>query len=108
MIIQSNYVIFLHKHVESVKCDLLELESTQKHFWLIFNNCLKLEKALPCYFCHINSTTNFGLRPVGLDRSFHKLSKNIKFIKFGSVDLKLFNFEKASASKFDLKRKFEI
>jgi hypothetical protein len=33
------------------------------------------------------------MRPVALDRSFPKLSKDIKFITFGSVDLKLFNFK---------------
>jgi hypothetical protein len=38
------------------------VETTQKHFWLIFNNCLKLEKSLPCSFCHINSTKNLKAR----------------------------------------------
>ena len=43
-----------------------------------------------------------GLRPVGFDREFHKLSRNIKFIKFGLVDIFLFNFEVGSSIEFKL------
>jgi hypothetical protein len=39
---------------------------------------------------------------VGLDRVFHKLSKYMKFIKFGLANLILLNFEQASVSNFDL------
>ena len=102
MIILNNHVIFLHIHAEYLKCDLWELESTQNHLWLIFNKCLKFEKALPCYFYYISSTLNLGLRPVGLARYFHKLSKNIYFIIFGSVDIFLFNFENGNSIEFEL------
>jgi hypothetical protein len=54
---------------------------------------LKLEQSLPCSFYHINSTKHFGVKPVWLDRAFHKLSNNIKFVEFGAVDLKPFEFE---------------
>jgi hypothetical protein len=37
------------------------------------------------------------LNPVGLVRAKHKLSENIKFTKFGSVDFKLFKFEVGSS-----------
>jgi hypothetical protein len=37
---------------------------------------------------------------VGLGRSFHKLSKYIKFIKFGLANLILLNLEKAYVSNF--------
>jgi hypothetical protein len=85
--------MFFHNHVEYVKFDLGELESTKNHLGLIFNKCLNLEKALPCYFYHINSIILLGLRLVGLVRAFHKLSNNTKFIKFGPVDLLKFKFE---------------
>jgi hypothetical protein len=65
------------------------LESTQKHLWLIFNNCLKFEKLLLCYFYYSNSTTYFDLNPVWLAGAFHELSKYIKFIKNDRADLKL-------------------
>jgi hypothetical protein len=84
------------------------LESTQKHFWLIFNKWVMFKKALLCYFYHINSTNNFEVRPVGLDRAFHKLFKYIKFIKFGLVDLFLLNFESSSSIEFEFKRNKRI
>jgi hypothetical protein len=43
------------------------------------------------------------VRPVGLDKEFHKLSGYIKFIQIGSVDLKLFNFEHSTSIGFELK-----
>jgi hypothetical protein len=33
------------------------------------------------------------VKPVGLDRDFPKLSSNIKFVEFGALDLKTFEFE---------------
>ena len=86
------------------------MESTQNHLGLIFNNCLKLQKSLPCYFYHINYSNNLRVRPVGLDRSVYKLSNNTKFIKFGPVDLKLFKFENGICEQFWIKQKigFEL
>jgi hypothetical protein len=79
------------------------LQSTKNEFWLIFNKCLKFEKVLPCYF-HFNcSIINQGLRPVGLARQFNKLSRNIYFIIFGSVDISLFKFEHGISIEFRLK-----
>jgi hypothetical protein len=69
------------------------LETPQNSKGLIFNNCLMFEKLLLCYFYYSNSTTYFDLNPVWLDGAFHELSKYIKFVKFGSVDLSLLNFE---------------
>ena len=92
MIIYRTYIIFLHNKLEFVKCELLQLDSLQNSQWLIFKIYLNTEKSLTCYFCHINSTQDFEVGPVGLDRSFYKLSSNINFIQFGWVDLKLFNF----------------
>jgi hypothetical protein len=43
-----------------------------------------------------------------LFREFHKLSKYIKFIKFGSVDLILLKFENGICSEFELNRIFEF
>jgi hypothetical protein len=43
-----------------------------------------------------------GLRPVGLGRAFHKLSKYIKFIKFGLADFLEFKFEVGARVEFDL------
>ena len=60
------------------------MEPPQNSLWLIFNNCLKFEKLLICYFYYSNSTTYFDLNPVGLDRVFDELSKDIKFINFWS------------------------
>jgi hypothetical protein len=59
---------------------------------LIFKIYLKFEKLLICYFYYSNSTTYFDLNPVWLDGAFHELSKYIKFVKIGSVVLKIFNF----------------
>jgi hypothetical protein len=41
---------------------------------------------------------------VGFDREFHKLSRNIKFINFGSVDISIFNFELGISIEFELNR----
>jgi hypothetical protein len=60
---------------------------------LIFNKYLNLKKSLPCSFYHINYTNHIGVKPVGLDRDFPKLSSNIKFVEFGALDLKTFEFE---------------
>ena len=76
-----------------MKCELLEVELTEKHLWLIFKNYYKAEKSLFCLFCHFNSTKDLGFYPVVFDRENSKLSKNIKFVEFGSVDLDLLNFE---------------
>ncbi len=76
-----------------MKCELLEVEVTEKHLWLIFKNCYKAEKSLPCLFCHFISTKDLGFYPVALCRKFHKVSKNIKFGKFGPVELSLLNFK---------------
>ena len=69
------------------------MESLQNSKGLIFNNYSKAEKSLFCLFSHCNSTTYFDLNPVGLDGAFHELSKYIKFVEIGSVDLDLLNFE---------------
>jgi hypothetical protein len=87
-----------------VKCELLEVELTEKHLWLIFKNYYKAEKSLPCLFCHIYSTTYFDLNPVWLDGAFHELSKYIKFAKFGSVDIFLFTFEVSIRLQIEGKR----
>ena len=76
-----------------MKCELLEVELTEKHLWLIFKNYYKAEKSLSCLFCYFNSTKDLGLNPVAFDRENSKLFKNIKFVEFGSVDLDLCNFE---------------
>jgi hypothetical protein len=68
------------------------VDSPKNSRWLIFNNYLKAEKSLTCYFYHSNSTQAMRLKPVGLDGAFHGLSNNIKFVQNGSVDLKLFKF----------------
>jgi IS1 family transposase len=60
---------------------------------------------MSCLFCYINSIKNFNVTQVWLDQAFHKLSKNIKFVKFGSVDLKLFNFEQSICKEFVLQIK---
>jgi hypothetical protein len=90
---QSDHTILSYKQLVQVQCELKELELTQDLFWLIFMNYFKTEKSLSCYFCQINSTQDLEVGPVALDRSFPKLSNNIKFIKIGWVDLKLFNFK---------------
>ena len=69
------------------------MEPPQNSLWLIFKIYLKFEKLLICYFYYSNSTTYFDLNPVALDRVFDELSKNIKFVEIGSVDLDLLNFE---------------
>ena len=69
------------------------METPQNSLWLIFKIYLKLEKVLICYFYYSNSTTYFDLNPVELYRVFDELSKYIKFVEFGSVDLDLLNFE---------------
>jgi hypothetical protein len=69
------------------------LETPQNSKGLIFKNYSKAEKSLFCLFCYFNSTTAIGLNPVALDRAFDKLSKYIKFVENGSVDLDLLNFE---------------
>jgi hypothetical protein len=43
------------------------------------------------------------MRPVALDRYFPKLSKNIKFTRFGLANLKLFNFKVGVSIEKDLK-----
>jgi hypothetical protein len=48
------------------------------------------------------------VNPVGLDRTFHELSKNIKFVKFGLVDLKLFDFEQSICQKNELNQNIRI
>jgi hypothetical protein len=67
------------------------VEPPQNSLWLIFKIYLKFEKLLICYFYYSNSTTDIGLNPVWLDRVFDELSKYIKFVRFGSVDLDLLN-----------------
>ena len=67
------------------------MESPQNSKGLIFNIYLKTEKLLICYFWYIISTADIGLNPMWLVRSFHKLSNNIKFVEFGSLDLELLN-----------------
>ena len=104
MIIWSNHVIFLPKQLGYLKCELWEVESPQNHLWLIFNNCSKAEKSLPCLFYHFISITDLGLNPVALDRVFDELSKNIKFVEIGSVDLDLLNFEFVTRLQFKWKR----
>jgi hypothetical protein len=47
---------------------------------------------------------NFDLGPVGFDRAFHELSKYIKFVKFGSVDFPILNFEVCISIEFDLEK----
>ena len=69
------------------------MESPQNSKGLIFNNFSKAEKSLSCLFSYFNSITDLGLNPVALDRAFDKLSKYIKFVKFGQVDLSLLNFK---------------
>jgi hypothetical protein len=69
------------------------VEPPQNSLWLIFKIYLKFEKLLICYFYYSKTITDIGLNPVGLDGAFHELSKNIKFVEFGSVDLDLLNFE---------------
>jgi hypothetical protein len=76
------------------------VEPPQNSLWLIFKIYLKFEKLLICYFYYSNSITDIGLNPVGLDGAFHELSKNIKFIKSGSVDLSLFKFETSIGLQF--------
>ena len=83
-----------------MKCELLEVELTEKHLCLIFKNYYKAEKSLPCLFCHFNSTIDLGFNPVALCRRNSKLSKYIKFVKFGQVDLSLLNFEKGTRNEF--------
>jgi hypothetical protein len=65
-----------------------------------------MEKSLPCYLCHINSTQDFEVGPVGLDTAFPKLSNNIKFVEFGAVDLKLFKFKQSICELFEFKTEF--
>ncbi len=93
MIIHSTYIIFLHKQLEFVKCELWEVESPKNSKGLIFNIYLKTEKYLICYFCYLNSTIDLDVNPVGLDSTFHELSKYIKFVKFGRVVLEKIKFE---------------
>jgi hypothetical protein len=69
------------------------VESPQNSKGLIFNNYSKAEKSLSCLFCYFNSTKDLGLNPVAFDRENSKLSKNIKFVEIGSVDLDLCIFE---------------
>ena len=68
MIIQSKHGIFLQKQLVQVKYELLEVELTENHLWLIFKNYYKAEKSLPCLFCHFNSTIDLGFYPVALGR----------------------------------------
>jgi hypothetical protein len=75
---------------------------------LIFKIYLKFEKLLICYFYYSNSTTYFDLNPVWLDGAFHELSKYIKFVKFGSVDLSLLNFETSIRLQINSTGKFEF
>jgi hypothetical protein len=69
------------------------VEPPQNSLWLIFKIYLKFERFLICYFYYSKTITDIGLNPVGLDRVFDELSKNIKFVGIGSVDLDLLNFE---------------
>ena len=101
----NNNVIFLHIQIEYLKCEFWEFESTQKDLWLIFNKCLKLAKLLPYYFYCMCSTINLRLPPIYLGRENSKLSRNIWFTKFGSVDYFLLNFEFHLCIKSKLKRK---
>jgi hypothetical protein len=45
---------------------------------------------------------------VALDRVFDELSKNIKFVKFGSVDLSPLNFEASIRLQINSTGKFEF
>ena len=96
------HIIFLHSKLELVKCELLQLDSLQNSNWLIFKIYLKSPKSLPCYFFHINCTQELKVGPVGLDRSFYKLSNNIKFAKFGQAKQILFNFKVGVSIEIDL------
>ena len=89
----NNHIIFLHIQIEYLKCEFWEFESTQKHLWLIFNKCLKLEKVLFCYFCCMCSTIIQGLQLIYLGRENSQLSIEIGFINFGSLDIFEMNFE---------------
>jgi hypothetical protein len=84
------------------------VETLQNSKGLIFNNYSKAEKYLPCYFYYSNSTTHFDLNPVWLDGAFHELSRNIKFVKFGSVDLSPLNFEASIRLQINSTGKFEF
>ena len=68
------------------------MELTKYLFLLIFKIYLNVKKSLPSSFCHINSTQDFKVGPVGLDQAFHKLSNNIKLVQNGLVDFVLFQF----------------
>ena len=108
MIIWSNYSILLHNKLDNIKCDLWEVESTQNHLGLIFKNCLKSAKLLICYFWCRWFKMNFDLGPVGFDRAFHELSKYINFVKFGSVDFPIFNFENSICREIWIKELNQI
>ena len=47
------------------------------------------------------------MRPIGLVKHFHKLSKTIVFDLFGCLDLKILNFEVRSSTDFTERFKFE-
>ena len=84
-------IIFLHSKLEFVKCELLQLDSLQNSKWLIFKIYLNTEKYLFCYFCYSKTTQGMGLKPVGLVRAIHKLSRTFGFAKFEFVEIELFN-----------------
>ena len=48
------------------------------------------------------------MRPLGLVKQFHKLSRTIEFDLFGCLDLKLLNFEVRSSTDITEKFKFKI
>jgi hypothetical protein len=54
---------------------------------------------MTCYFHYSNSTIDMDLNPVWLDRSFHKISNHIKFVKFGLVDFVLFKFKEDTSKQ---------
>jgi hypothetical protein len=63
---------------------------------------------MSCYFYYSSSTSYFDLNTIGLDGAFHELSNYIKFVKFGLVDLKLFDFEKSICKEFEFKELNQI
>ena len=86
-----------------VKCDVWELESTQKLLWFKFEKCLNAEKLLPCYFYHVWSMDPNDLNPTLLDSAFPDLSNKNGFIQFGSLNRPGLIFETRYRTEFEYK-----